>query len=141
MTDAIKTSISVALAVALVACGSSYRWAGEWEGTLDSSEIKDPIEGSMKRVTLSVVPGKGTVLVWMGIPTTGSLETSGRQATFLGKSVMDQPVERQGPQVKAAVGEVPIEAVDDDTLKLTLKQPDGPLTVTLRRKAQPAKAS
>lgn len=137
MTDDIKTSISVAILLALTGCAPAYDWSGDWEGHVGSGPVKNPIEGTARRVQLSVAVGKPTVLTWMGFPATGDLQTSGRNASFIGKTVMGQPLDRQGPAVASALSSVDVHAVSETEIEVTLKGADGPVVVKLTRQLKP----
>jgi hypothetical protein len=138
-TEDMKVSISVALALALVACTAPYNWSGEWEGTI-GPKPQSAVEGTERRVQLSILPGKDPVLTCLGFPAEGVLETSGREATFLGKTVMGQPLERQSAGIRETFSSASLKAVDQDTVEVTLFQVGRPVTVTLRRKSQPSRS-
>ena len=134
-----KGIISIALAVVLVGCSAPYEWTGEWEGWLSPvKDPKDPIEGSANRVSLTVKPSGEAVFVHRGVPSEGEVNSSGNTASFLGRTVLGQPIDRQPPDWKLRFQRADLQVVDKDHITIAIQDGGGLTAVALTRKPQPA---
>ena len=125
--------------LALVGCSAPYRWSGEWEGFLvPVKDPKDPIEGSANRIFLSVKPSGEATLVYQGLPAYGELQTSGSEATFIGKTILDQPLSRQSQDWQTRYGKAEVKVIDDYRIDISIHGQGAVSPVALKRKPQPS---
>lgn len=132
--------IAVALAMSLAGCGRSYDWKGTFQGIINpETPLENEVDGSLRRVELTVNADGTATLIYQGFPFEGELATSQKTARFAAKKVLGKAMDLQPKMIQNAVHTVELEVVDPNQIKITLRDPGKGTTVSavLNRKSQP----
>ncbi|MBC8063356.1 MAG: hypothetical protein H7Y17_00875 [Chlorobia bacterium] len=135
----ISAVVALLLAMALLGCGSGFKWDGEWKGNRDLKVKPGDNPGiarTMGQVTLTIDSG-AFKMSEAGVPYTGSVRIDGDKAFLKIETRMNIPIEKEPKEVQDQIKEIELTSRTDG--KIDFYDPAGFFTEPVTIERQPAK--